>query len=133
MNIRNLFGRKKKNAVTRYLALKEHPQPFDLLLTLWVADKLKPRLEKMGLKRVSLHVDWLPECRCLEIQAVYGKLIMDWQFGPEEFSYTLYDEHEPDEPTYCTYAGMERASDVLRFMQTRIERELRRSRKKDKS
>lgn len=121
---RNLFGRKKRNEVTRYLALKEHPQAFDMLLTAWVADKLKPRLEKLGLKRVSLHVDWLPDCRCLEIQAVYGKLIMDWQFEPNEFSYTLYDEQEPDEPTYCTYDGMETLRDVLEFMWDRIQTEM---------
>ena len=124
MIARKLFGRKKRNAVTRYLALKEHPQPFDLLLTLWVADKLKPRLEKLGMQRISLHVDWLPECRCLEIQAVCGKLMMDWQFEPNEFSYTLYGEAEPDEPAYCTYDGMETLSDVLAFMQSRIEQEL---------
>lgn len=92
------FGKKKK--ISAYLAAKRLESPlssFDLLLQDSLSGELKDRLEQLGLKKIDIHIDWLPDYRCIGIQGRLGNCFSDIQIEPSEFS-VCCDEVEPDDP-----------------------------------
>ncbi len=69
---------------------------FDQLLE----EQLNGSMEKrLGLEKTSVHVDWLQDYRCIQIQGRYGKCFVDIQVEPTEF-FVDCAEDEPDEALY---------------------------------
>ena len=88
--------RKKKNQ--KYLSEKAPEQftPFDELLDEYLSGKMKETMADFGVKRLEIHIDWLPDYQCIGIQGVYDGNYLDLQIEPTEFSIG-YDPDEPDD------------------------------------
>lgn len=88
----------KKQKIRAYLAGKQGAErsAFDDLLGQWLSDGMQERLNALGLIRVEIHIDWLPEYRCIGIQGRKAKDYVDVQIEPESF-FIARDRIEPDE------------------------------------
>lgn len=71
---------------------------FDNLLNDYINGELKHQLEQIGLKKITIHIDWLPDYKCINIQSKCDKKYVDIQIEPNEFSIGC-DSVEPDEHT----------------------------------
>ena len=88
----------RKKKIQAYLKGKSLQQqtPFDELLCDYLTGKMKAILSDIGVKKVGIHIDWLPDYKCIGIQAVYHQKYLDLQIEPTGFSIG-YDPVEPDE------------------------------------
>lgn len=94
-----LFGKKKK--LIEYLARKQSDQSlttFDTILSNYLSGLLKDRLRELSMEKISIHVDWLSDYKCIDIQGKVGDYYVDIQIEPETFS-VAYDKDEPDDGT----------------------------------
>lgn len=92
-----LFEKKKKISV--YLSEKQKNKSvtaFDLLLLDYLSGDLKNKLINFGLKRIEIHIDWLPEYKCIDIQGRVKDYYFDIQSEIDVFSIS-YDKDEPEE------------------------------------
>jgi len=92
-----LFGKKKK--IREYLTKKQADNAltaFDVLLSDYLSGLLKERLQEMGMKKIDIHVDWMPDYKCIGIQGKVCDYYFDLQIDPETFS-IAYDKDEPDD------------------------------------
>ena len=87
----------KKSKIKTYLNnIEGMYTPFDHLLSDYLSGELKNRLAGLGLQDISIHVDWLPDYKCINIQGRYLKNYVDIQIEPTRFSIGC-DPDEPDE------------------------------------
>lgn len=94
-----LFGKKKK--IFHYLADKQVSQnltPFDTILSEYLADTLEEKLREMSFEKISIHIDWLSDYKCIGIQGKVNDYFLDIQIDPSCFS-IAYDQDEPDDAT----------------------------------
>ena len=94
-----LLGKKKK--ISKYLSEKQAIKTttaFDTLLTEYLSGCLKENLCKSNMKRIEIHVDWLSDYKCINIQGIVSDCYFDIQIEPESFS-IAYDKDEPDNAT----------------------------------
>ena len=85
----------KRAKIVSYLK-SAAPAPFHSLLGDWLSGELKRRLEELGYSRIEVHIDWLSDYKCINIQARINGQYADIQIEPEQFSVAV-DEDEPDE------------------------------------
>lgn len=71
---------------------------FDNILNNYINGELNQELEQIGIKKITIHIDWLPDYKCINIQGKYDELYVDIQIEPNEFSIGC-DSVEPDEHT----------------------------------
>ena len=94
-----ILGKKKK--VTEYLAKKQSGNTlttFDTILSDYLSGSLKERLHELAMKKISTHIDWLPDYKCINVQGKVGDYFFDIQIESETFS-IAYDKDEPDNAT----------------------------------
>lgn len=92
-----LLGKKKK--IFQYLTDKQASQSltsFDTLLSECIAGTLKEKLREMGWDKISIHIDWLSDYKCIGIQGKVNGYFLDVQIEPSCFS-IAYDQDEPDD------------------------------------
>ena len=87
----------KKKKIQVYLNnLSDSKTTFDLLLCDYLDGSIKKDLETIGFEKISIHIDWLDDYKCIGIQCKYQKYYVDIQIHNDEFSVS-YDIDEPDE------------------------------------
>ncbi len=105
----------KKKKIQKYLSEKafEQFEPFDELLEEYLSGKMKETIAYLGTKKVEIHIDWLPNHRCIGIQGVYDGNYLDLQIEPTEFSIG-YDSIEPDDLNYYPLKSKEQVYTVVK-------------------
>ena len=73
--------------------------PFDELLADFLSGKMKDSFSALGIRKVEIHIDWLPDYRCIGVQGTFNHNYLDLQIEPTEFS-VGYDSAEPDNHVY---------------------------------
>ncbi len=94
-----LFGKKKK--LVEFLTKKQADQAlttFDTILSEYLLGSLKERLHELAMKKIRIHIDWLPNYKCINIQGKVSEYFFDIQIEPATFS-IAYDKDEPDDAT----------------------------------
>ncbi len=94
-----LFGKKKK--LIEYLSKKQEEKAlttFDTILSDYLSGSLKGRLHELEMKKISIHIDWLSDYECINIQGKVSDYYFDIQIEPQIFS-IAYDKDEPDDAT----------------------------------
>ncbi len=94
-----LFGKKKK--LIEYLSKKQANKSltaFDTILSDYLSGSLKERLHELAMKKISIHIDWLSDYKCINIQGNVSDYYFDIQIEAETFS-IAYDKDEPDDAT----------------------------------
>ena len=94
-----LFSKKKK--LIEYLSKKQAEKAlttFDIILSDYLSGSLKKRLHELAMKKISIHIDWLPDYKCIIVQGKFSEYYFDIQIEPEAFS-IAYDKDEPDDAT----------------------------------
>ena len=88
----------KKKKIKIYLSEKTSEQytPFDELLDDYISGRMKGIFSDFGTKKVEIHIDWLPDYRCIGVQGVHNANYLDLQIEPTEFNIG-YDPEEPDD------------------------------------
>ena len=109
-----MFQTKKKKIYT-YLIEKTSDRytPFDELLSDYISGRMKDIFSDLGIKKLEIHIDWLPDYRCICIQGVYKQNYLDLQIEPAEFSIG-YDPVEPDDHNYCTLENRDQIYAVVK-------------------
>ena len=104
----------KKSKIKTYLNVKEEMfTPFDHLLSDYLSGELKNRLDGLGLQRLSIYIDWLPDYKCINIQGRYQKNYVDIQIEPSSFSIGC-DPVEPDDHTEFVLEDLEQFYTAIR-------------------
>ena len=93
-----MFFKKKK--IAAYLKEKKMLSVFDECLADYLSGNLKKHLNEHGMEKISLHVDWLKDYRCIDVQGKYGRFSIEMQIEENEFSIAA-DADEPEH--YCCY------------------------------
>lgn len=94
-----LLGKKKKIAV--HLSKKQETQTitaFDSILSEYLSGYLKEKLCRLNMKQIEIHIDWLSDYKCINIQGKVNDYFFYIQIEPLAFS-IAYDKDEPDDPT----------------------------------
>ncbi len=94
-----LFGKKEK--INKYLSKKQADKSstiFEIILSDYLSGSLKKRLHELAMKKISIHIDWLPDYKCINVQGKVSDYYFDIQIEPETFS-IAYDKGEPDDAT----------------------------------
>ena len=94
-----LFGKEKK--LIEYLSKKQADKAlttFDAILSDYLSGSLKERLHELTMKKISVHVDWLSDYKCINVQGKVSDYYFDIQIEPVTFS-IAYDKDEPDNAT----------------------------------
>ena len=97
-----LFGKKKR--IFEYLTEKQASQAltaFDTILSEYLSGSLKNKLYELSLKNMSIHIDWMADYKCINIQGKVSGYFFDIQIEPVSFS-IAYDKDEPDDVTEFT-------------------------------
>lgn len=97
--IQVLLGKKKK--IAEYLSKKHQAQTittFDSILSEYLSGYLKETLHKFNMKRIEIHIDWLSDYKCINIQGNVCDYFFNIQIEPASFS-IAYDKDEPDDVT----------------------------------
>jgi len=92
-----LFGKKKK--ISMYLTEKNvSPStiPFDMLLSEYLSGTLKEKLQKLTMTQVDIHIDWLADYKCINIQGKIDDYYFDIQVEPVTYS-IAYAKDEPED------------------------------------
>lgn len=97
-----MFFLSKKKKIERYLQTKDSAySAFDELLQDYLNGTLKEELEKYGMTRIELYIDWhsdlLDNYRCIGIQGEYRRYFVDIEITKGQFIIAC-DEDEPDDP-----------------------------------
>ena len=104
----------KKKRIQRYLEQKEvcDRNVFDCLLSDYLDGALKQKLIAMGISKVSIHIDWLDNIKCIGVQGRYNQYYLDLQIYQDEFTVS-YDLDEADEDIEYPLESKERFYNVL--------------------
>lgn len=97
LEVITMFFQSKKKKIASCLAGLSQRTAFDMLLQEYLDGALADKLGRIGITKLEIHIDWLPDYRCIGIQGRFGKYYVDIQIEPEEFTVAV-DESEPDEP-----------------------------------
>lgn len=87
--------------------------PFDDLLTDYLSGELTNRLSDLGIKRISIYIDWHTDYKCINIQGKYQQNYVDIQIEPSFLSMGC-DPEEPDEHTEYVLDNKEQFYDAVR-------------------
>ena len=90
----------KKKKIKLYLEAKPDANmrtSFDVLLSEYLSGQLYIHLEKMMLDKIRVHIDWLPDYKCIDIQSKFKNYFFEIQIEEDEFSVS-YDTDEADDP-----------------------------------
>ena len=85
----------KKERIQQYL--KSHSRElsvFDELLADYLNGNFKSYFLEQGLTRVEIHIDWLKDYKCMELQGRFCGNYVDLQIEEAEFGISV----DPDEP-----------------------------------
>ena len=109
-----MFQTKKKKIQT-YLFEKSSEQftSFDELLEDYLSGKMKETFSTLGAKKVEIHIDWLPDYRCIGVQGTFNHNYLDLQIEPTEFS-VGYDPVEPDNHIYYSLESKDQVYAVVK-------------------
>ena len=111
-----MFQTKKKKIQTYLSEISSaHFTPFDELLIDYLSGTLKETFLNFGTKNVEIHIDWLPDYRCIGIQGVYDGNYLDLQIEPTEFSIG-FDPVEPDDHVYYPLESKAQVYAVIKQM-----------------
>lgn len=94
-----LFGKKKK--ISKYLSTKQtadNLSPFDIILSDYLSGSLDLKMCQLSVKRITIHIDWLADYKCINIQGTVDDYYLDIQIEPFSFS-VAYDKAESDVAT----------------------------------
>lgn len=88
----------KKKKIKKYLEQKatDDKSAFDLLLSDYLDGTLKQKLAEMEISKITIHIDWLDDIKCIGIQGRYNQYYLDLQIYQDEFTVS-YDLDEADE------------------------------------
>ena len=90
----------KKEKIKLYLETKPKAKVltnFDVLLSEYLSEQLYEHLEKLKLDKIRVHIDWLPDYKCIDIQSKFKNYYFEIQIEEDEFSIS-YDTDEADKP-----------------------------------
>ena len=106
-------GKKKK--IKAYLIEKSIEQltPFDEFLCDYLSGKMKETFSNLGTKKIEIHIDWLPDYKCIGVQGIHNQNYLDLQIEPTEFSIG-YDPVEPDEHIYYPLESKEQVYSTVK-------------------
>jgi len=91
-----MFNTKKKK-IQKYLSNKQNiTSAFDLLLTDYLSGVLKTNLTSLGIIKCEIHIDWLKNIKCINIQGKYNIYYINIHIDIDEFS-IAYDIDEADD------------------------------------
>ena len=91
-----MFNTKKKK-IQKYLSNKQNiSTAFDLLLTDYLSGALKTNLMSLGIIKYEIHIDWLKNIKCINIQGKYNNYYINIQIDINEFS-IAHDLDEADD------------------------------------
>lgn len=109
-----MFQTKKKKIQT-YLIKKSSEQfaSFDELLEDYLSGKMKETFSALGAKKVEIHIDWLPNYRCIGVQGTFNHNYLDLQIEPTEFS-VGYDPVEPDNHIYYPLENKDQVYSIVK-------------------
>ena len=108
----------KKNRIKMYLEPKSNANTltsFDVLLSEYLSGQFKAHLENMMLNRIRIHIDWLPDYKCMDIQSKFKNYYFEIQIGEDEFSIS-YDTDEADDPIVCSLESSDQFYNAIREM-----------------
>ena len=94
-----IFDKNKK--LIEYLSKKQASKAattFDTILSDYLSGSLKGRLHELDMKKISIHIDWLSDYKCINIQGKVSDYFFDIQIEPQTFS-IAFDKDEPDYAT----------------------------------
>lgn len=110
----------KKSKIKTYLNnIAGMYTPFDHLLSNYLSGELKNRLAGLGLQRLSIYIDWLPDYKCINIQGRYQKNYVDVQIEQSSFSIGC-DPVEPDDHTEYVLDNQEQFYDAVQEQLTTV-------------
>ena len=91
----------KKAKIRKYLEAvgKDDWSTFERLLSDYLDGKLSEKLQQIGIDKIEIHVDYLGDYKCIDIQGKYKRNYVDIQIEQTEFSIGC-DPIEPDEHDY---------------------------------
>ena len=107
-----LLGKKKKIKSEILQKADGERSAFDLLMLEHLEGAFKNKLSDMGILKISIHIDWLDDIKCLGVQGYCKAYIMDLHIYPDEFC-LAFDEDEPDEGNMYPLESRERFYQVL--------------------
>ena len=108
-----LFGKKKK--ISEYLSEKQASQvvtAFDFMLSEYLSGCLKEKLCKLNMRRIDIHIDWLTDYKCINIQGKVVDYYFDIQIEPS-FFLIAYDKDEPENVMEFTLEGVTEFYEIL--------------------
>ncbi len=88
----------KKSKIRAYLQPLTAPTAFDTLLSDAVEGRLKARLDSFGTRHTRIHIDWLPDYRCIGIQTQCDRFYLNIQIEPTVYIAAIGTD-EPGEGT----------------------------------
>ena len=86
---------------------------FDILLSEYLLGRLKTHLENMMLNRIRIHIDWLPDYKCIDIQSKFKNYYFEIQIEEDEFSIS-YDTDEADDPIFYSLESSDQFYNAIR-------------------
>ena len=92
----------KKNRIKSYLETKHNENTltsFDTILSEYLSRQLRLRLETMMMNKIKVHIDWLSDYKCIDVQSKFKNYYFEIQIEEDEFSIS-YDTVEADEPIF---------------------------------
>jgi hypothetical protein len=103
-----------KGKIRRYLEQKaeDKKSAFDLLLRDYTNGSMKQRIYSAGIRKISIHVDWLEDIKCIGIQGRFNEYCMDVQIYQDEFGVS-FDSDEPDEDILYPIEDREQIYNVI--------------------
>lgn len=92
-----LLGKKQK--IHKYLMDNQASHsvtPFDTILEDHLSGVLKDRLQKLNMRKIEVHIDWLADYKCINIQGKIDDYYFDIQVEPVTYS-IAYAKDEPED------------------------------------
>ena len=116
-----IFSKKKR--IQKYLESisVENRTPFEQLLQDYLSGDLKNKLNNIGINKISIHIDWLENYKCIGIQAKYNEYYMDCQIFENEFTLS-FDLDEADDDTEYLLEDKEYFYSIIRKVIETIEK-----------
>lgn len=112
----------QKKKIIRYLETRQEKSIFDELLLLYISGDLHTILKSWGLRHASIHIEWKPDCKMVDVQATYFNYFYEWQFDENECSFMIYEDDEPDVPTCLAYSSFDGIHGLLSKMESMVPR-----------
>ncbi len=88
---------------------------FDMLLNDWESDVMKNTFSTMGIKNISVYIDWLPDYKCINVQGKYNHNYVDLQIEEKEFNIGVAHD-EPDDHTYFNLESREQVYETVKLL-----------------